>query len=78
MGLLKETIDDTLAEITVLVIIHLQDLLESALIDEVLDIRELGGSTLGLEIWSASDRPGQGYRCCIPPRPWWSQSGPCC
>jgi hypothetical protein len=55
MRLVEEAVDDTLAEIAVLVVIHFQDLLESALIDELLDIGELGRSALGLGTRSASD-----------------------
>jgi hypothetical protein len=77
MRLVEEAVDDTLAEIAVLVVIHFQDLLESALIDELLDIGELGRSALGLGTWSASDGAALRYRCYIPLRPSSSQSEPC-
>lgn len=48
VGLIEEAVDDTFAEIAVIIVIHFQDLLESALIDELLDIGELGRSALGL------------------------------
>jgi hypothetical protein len=48
-SLLEESIDDALAEIAVfLVIIHLKDLFECALIEDLLVIRQLGRALLGL------------------------------
>lgn len=47
-SLLEESIDDALAEIAVfLVIIHLKDLFECALIEDLLVIRQLGRTLLG-------------------------------
>lgn len=48
LSLVEETVDDTLAEVTVIVIIHLQDLLEGTLVDKILDIGELRRRRLGL------------------------------
>jgi hypothetical protein len=47
-SLVEETVDDTLAEVTVIVIVHLQDLLECTLVDKILDIGELRRRRLGL------------------------------
>jgi hypothetical protein len=46
MCLIKKSVDDTLAEIAVVIIVHLQDLLKGALIDQLLDIGELGRARL--------------------------------
>lgn len=61
-SLVKEAVDDAPAKVTVVVIVHLKNLLKCALIDEILDIGELGGGRLGL--WkdvSESSRQSQGY-----------------
>ena len=43
LGLVKETVHDALAEVAVLlIIIHLKDLFECALVEDFLVIRELG------------------------------------
>jgi hypothetical protein len=61
-SLVKEAVDDAPAKVTVVVIVHLKNLLKCALIDEILDIGELGRGRLGL--WrevSESSRQNQGY-----------------
>lgn len=61
-SLVKEAVDDAPAKVTVVVIVHLKNLLKCALIDEILDIGELGRGRLGL--WrevSESSRQSQGY-----------------
>lgn len=47
-SLLKEAVDDAPAKVTVVVIVHLKNLLKCALIDEILNIGELGRGRLGL------------------------------
>lgn len=61
-SLVKEAIDDAPAKVTVVVIVHLKNLLKCALVDEILDIGELGRGRLGL--WrevSESSRQSEGY-----------------
>ena len=47
-SLVKEAVDDAPAKVTVVVIVHLKNLLKCALIDEILDIGELGRGRLSL------------------------------
>lgn len=49
-GLVEEAVDNAPAEVTVVVIVHLKDLLKCTLVDEILDIRELGRGRLDLLI----------------------------
>jgi hypothetical protein len=49
-GLVEEAVNNASAEVAVVVIVHLKDLLKRTLIDEILDIGELGRGRLGLVI----------------------------
>lgn len=49
-SLVEEAVYDAPAEVTVVVIVHLKDLLKCTLIDEILDIGELGRGRLSLLI----------------------------
>ena len=49
LGLVEETVHNALAEVTILlVIVHLKDLFECALVEDFLIIRELGWALIGL------------------------------
>lgn len=68
-GLVEEAVDDAPAEVTVVVVVHLKDLLKCTLIDEILDIGELGRGRLGLLI-EVSEKLHAKPECCwkhLPP-----------
>lgn len=72
LGLVKETVHNALAEVAILlVIIHLKDLFECALVEDFLIIRKLGWALLDLDsdIRPRNFRPwGKKH---LPARPFW-------